>query len=223
MTPRNRFLHAALAALALSLAAPALASQPYTKADTYKNPAIKAGGQVSLLNLAGRITVVPAADGVLSIDSSIVAAGSSDQDAQALAGKIKLEITANGNEVTAVAHYPLDEYTHYFYSRGNTVFGMSNTSTNYEGERVQISDGTFGSGANLHVDFTVHVPKGVSLEVDNKVGVIEANGVTAPLSLKSGSGDIKGDGNSGQLEAHTGSGDIILSNHDGALDRKSVV
>ncbi len=219
MTPRIRFLPAALAALALCLSGQVLAeSKPYTKADTYKNPAIKTGGAVSLLNLVGKITVLPASDGVFSIDSNIVAAGTSDQDAQALADKIKLEITANGNEVTAVAHYPLDDYTRYFYSRGNTVFGMSSTSTTYEGERVTISDGTFGSGANLHVDFTVHLPKGVSLEVDNKVGVIESKGVNAPLSLKSGAGDITGDGNTGKLEANTGSGDITLSNHDGELD-----
>ena len=218
MTPRTRPLHAALAALAFLIAGPALAAgQPYTKADTYKNPAIKSGGEVSLRNLAGKVSLVPADDGVLSIDSSIVATGSSDQDSQTLAGKIKIEITASGNSVEAVAHYPLDEYTRYFYPRGN-VFGMSTTNTDYEGERVTISDGTFGSGANVHVDFVVHVPKGVKVAVDNKVGRIDANKVNAPLTLKSGSGDIKGAGNSNSLEAHTGSGDITLSDHEGALD-----
>jgi DUF4097 and DUF4098 domain-containing protein YvlB len=219
MMTRLRLPHAALAALALVMAGPALAaSQSYTKADTYKNPAIKAGGTVSLTNMLGHVTVVPADDGVFSIDSKIVAGADSDQDAQALAAKVKLEITASGNSVTAVAHYPVDEYTSYYYPRGTVVFGMSTTSTEYEGERVRISDGNFGSGINLHTDFTVHVPKGVSLTVDNKVGLIEANKVNAALKLLTGSGDIKGGDNSGNLEAHTGSGDITLGNHSGDLD-----
>ena len=91
MTVQIRFLQGALAALALSASIPALAAQPYTKADTYKNPAIKAGGQVNLMNLAGHVSVVPAEDGVLAIDSKIVAGADSDQAAQALAGKIKLD------------------------------------------------------------------------------------------------------------------------------------
>jgi len=222
MIIRTRFPHAALAAAALLLAGPALAAPSFTKADTYKNPAIKAGGTVSLLNLAGHVSVVPADDGVLSIDSKIVAGGESDQEAQALAGKVKLEITASGGSVTAVAHYPLDEYSNYYYPHGDFVgIGWSNTNTEYEGERVKISDGTFGRGVNLHVDFTVHVPKGVKLAVDNKVGLIEANKVNAPLVLKTGSGDIKGGDNSGSLEAHTGSGDVILGNHNGDLDAET--
>ena len=218
MTVQIRFLQGALAALALSASIPALAAQPYTKADTYKNPAIKAGGQVNLMNLAGHVSVVPAEDGVLAIDSKIVAGADSDQAAQALAGKIKLEITADGNSVNAVAHYPLDEYTTYFYPRGSVIFGMSSTFTEYEGERVRVSDGNFGSGVNLHVDFVVHLPKGVKAMVDDKVGMIEANRVNGALLLKSGSGDIKGGDNSGALEAHTGSGDITLGNHEGDLD-----
>ena len=222
MMTRLRFPHAALGAIALLMAGPALASaQSYTKADTYKNPAIKAGGTVSLMNMLGHVTVVPADDGVLSIDSKIVAGAESDQAAQALAAKVKLEISASDNSVTAVAHYPVDEYTSYYYPRGTVVFGMSTTSTEYEGERVRISDGNFGSGINLHTDFTVHVPKGVSVTVDNKVGVIEANKVNGSLALKSGSGDIKGGDNSGSLEAHTGSGDITIGSHNGNLDAET--
>jgi len=219
MTAQHRFLQGALAALALGLAVPALAAQSYTKSDTYRNPAIKAGGSVDLTNLVGHVSVVPADDGVLAIDSHIVAAADSDQAAQALAGKIKIDITASGNSVTAIAHYPLDDYDHYYYVQGaGFVIGWSNTNTEYEGRRVEISNGSFGSGANVHVDFVVHLPKGVNAAVDDKVGMIEANKVNAPLSLKSGSGDIKAADNSGMLEAHTGSGDIELNDHQGDLD-----
>jgi len=219
MSVKTRFLQGAIVALVFSVSVPALAAQSYTKADTYKNPAIKAGGTVSLLNLVGHVSVVPATDGVLAIDSKIVAAADSDADSQALAGKIKLEIKPEGNDVSVVAHYPLDDYTNYYYPQENSfVIGWSNTHTTYEGERVEISNGSFGRGANLHVDFIVHLPKGVKADVDNKVGMIEANGVNGALALKSGSGDIKGEDNTGELAAHTGSGDITLSNHDGNLD-----
>ena len=219
MSIQTRTLSAALAAVALAVATPALAAQSYSKSDSYKNPAFKAGSTVRLLNMLGHVSVVPASDGVLTVDSKIVAAGENQQDAEALAGKIKLEIKPDGNDVSVTAHYPLDDYTTYYYAQGeNFVIGWSNTSTTYEGERVRINNGGFGSGANVHVDFVVHLPKGAKADIDNKVGMIEANGVNGALALKSGSGDIKGDDNVGVLEAHTGSGDITLASHDGNLD-----
>lgn len=215
-------LLACLAALAALAAGPALAAPHVEKNDTYKNPAIKAGGNLDLTNLVGHVSVVAATDGVLAVDSKVVAAAGSDADAQALAGKIHIETQVSGNNVQMFAHYPLDESTDYYYHReGNLVIGSSRSSTMYEGERVVITDGTFGTGLNLHVDFVVHVPKGVHVSVDNKVGMIEATGVDAPLTLKSGSGDIKADKGSDRLEADTGSGDITVSDQAGAVDLES--
>src|SRR5579871_3268567 len=88
------------AALALVLTGSAFAATPYEKTDSYKNPAIKAGGSLELTNLLGKVTVVPAGDGVLSVDSKVVAAGNNDQEAQTLAGKIKLDIQASGDHVS---------------------------------------------------------------------------------------------------------------------------
>src|SRR5579863_641155 len=223
MTSRTfRLISLAGAALALLAAGSAFAAPNFTKADTYKYPAIKAGGSLDLTNLVGHVTVVAAADGVLAVDSSIVAAAASDAEAQALAGKLHLDVETHGNSVSILAQYPLDYYTEYFYrSSGGFNIGFDNTTTTYEGTRVRITSGTFGAGANLHADFTVHVPKGVKVKVDNKVGLIEANGVDAPLELDSGSGDIKGGKNSGSLAADTGSGDITLDGHDGALELNS--
>jgi DUF4097 and DUF4098 domain-containing protein YvlB len=217
-----RFATLAAAALALLAGGPAFAAPSFTKNDSAKYPAIRAGGSLDLTNLAGHVTLVSAADGVLAVDSSIVAAADSDADAQALAAKLHLDVQTHGNNVSIVAQYPLDEYTEYFYRTGEGFnIGINNTTTTYEGTRVRISSGSFGAGANLHADFTVHVPKGVKVKVDNKVGLIEANGVDAPLELDSGSGDIKGGKNSGGLEADTGSGDITLNGHDGSLELNS--
>lgn len=209
-----------LAFLALSLAIPAEAAPSYTKPDTYKNPTIKGGGGVELTNMLGQVSVVPAADGVLAVDSRIVAAADSDAAAQALADKIRIETKVSGNHVTMLVHYPLDEYDRYFYRRGEGFnVGFDTTTTTYEGERVRISSGTFGEGVNLHVDFTVHLPQGVALKVDNKVGLIDAEGLAkSPLEFDSGSGDIKGSQLSGGLKADTGSGDITLDGEDGTLE-----
>jgi len=211
-----------LTALAALAATPAFAAPDYQKNDTYKNPAIKAGGSLELTNLVGHVSVVAASDGVLTVDSKIVAAAGSDADAQALANKLKIETKADGNVVEMMARYPLDEYTEYYYhDHGFDGFGMNTTTTNYDGERVKISSGTFGSGANLHVDFVVHVPKGVHVTVDNKVGLIESNGVDAPQTLKSSSGDIKSQHGSDSLEAHTGSGDVTVNGQAGSIDVES--
>lgn len=207
-----------LALVAGLAAGPVAAAQSYIKSDTYKNPAIKAGGSLDLTNLVGHVTVVAASDSVLAVDSHVVAAAGSDQDAQALAAKVNIEAKVDGNQVTLFAHYPLDDYKTYYYQGGSGfVFGMSETSTEYEDTRVHITNGTFGSGANLHVDFTVHVPKGVTVSVENKVGKIDASGVDAPLKLKSGSGDIQAKDGSGGLTAETGSGDVTVDTQSGAV------
>jgi DUF4097 and DUF4098 domain-containing protein YvlB len=214
-----------LAALAALTTSPAFAAQNAEKADTYKNPAIKAGGSLDLTNMVGHVNVVPATDGVLTVESKIEAAAGSDADAQALAAKIKIETNVSGNAVTMKVDYPLDQYDEYFYNdkrgQGFINIGSSNTSTSYDGERVRINSGTFGSGVNLHVDFVVHVPKGVHVSVDNKVGMIEAEGVDAPLTLESSSGDIKSAKGSDSLTANTGSGDVTVEDHTGAISMNS--
>lgn len=221
MTIRTATLFS-LAAVAALAAGPALAAPDFQKNDTYKNPAIKAGGSLELTNLVGHISVVAASDGVLAVDSKIVAAAGSDADAQALAAKLQIETKVDGNDVQMMAKYPLDDYTEYYYhQQGFEGFGMNSTSTSYDGERVRISSGTFGHGANLHVDFVLHVPKGVHVTVDNKVGLIESDGVSAPQTLKSASGDIKSQHGSDSLEAHTGSGDVSVDGQAGSVDVES--
>lgn len=207
-----------LALVAGLAAGPVAAAQSYTKSDTYKNAAIKAGGSLELTNLVGHVTVVGASDGVLAVDSHVVAAAGSDQDAQALAAKINIETKVDGNRVTMFVHYPLDDYKTYYYERGDGfVIGMSESSTTYEDTRVHITSGTFGSGANLHVDLTVHAPKGMTVSVENKVGKIDASGVASALNLKSGSGDIQAKDGSGNLSAETGSGDVSVDTQSGAV------
>jgi DUF4097 and DUF4098 domain-containing protein YvlB len=214
------FLAAAVALyLGLSCTAWAAANQ-FQKTDTYRNPAIKAGGSLSLTNLLGQVSLEPATDGVLQIDSTIVTVGASDQEAQTLAGKIRVEVSASGNAVTAVAHYPVDEYDEYYYPAEHNIFGITinNDSVRYEGARVHVSTGTFGSGINVHVDFVVHVPKGVRVAVDHKVGKITAHDLVAPLSVKTSSADLKTDNDTGDLDVDTGSGDLDISNQSGDLD-----
>jgi len=212
MSPRIPAL-ICLAALTALAAGPVAAAQSFEKNDSYKNPAIKAGGSLTLTNMLGHVSVVAATDGVLTVDSKVVTAAGSDADAQALAAKIKFETTSTdgGKGVEMMTKYPLDESTDYYYHGYGFNFGMSTTSTSYDGERVHISNGSFGSGLNLHVDFVVHVPKGVNVTVDNKVGMIEANGVDAPLSLKSSSGDMKADKGANSITADTGSGDVTVT------------
>ncbi|HSN16777.1 MAG TPA: DUF4097 family beta strand repeat-containing protein [Gammaproteobacteria bacterium] len=206
-------------ALMAGLAAgPVAAAQSFTKSATYRNPAIKAGGSLDLTNLVGHVTVVAAGDGVLAVDSHVVAAAGSDQGAQALAGKINIETKVSGNQVTMFVHYPLDDYTTYYYAHGSGfVIGMGETSTSYEDTRVHITNGTFGSGANLHVDLTVHAPKGLTVNIENKVGKIDASGVDSSLALKSASGDIQAKDGSGSLSAETGSGDVTVDTQSGAV------
>jgi hypothetical protein len=100
-----------LAALAALATGPASATETFHKKDSYKNPAIKAGGSLDLTNMLGHVSVVAANDGVLTVDSDIVAAAANAQDAQALAGKINLEAKASGNTLVLVTHYPLDDIT----------------------------------------------------------------------------------------------------------------
>ncbi|HEV2213593.1 MAG TPA: DUF4097 family beta strand repeat-containing protein, partial [Gammaproteobacteria bacterium] len=150
-----------------------------------------------------------------------VAVAASDQEAQQLIGKARLNVSGSGQSVTAEVEYPLDEYDDYYYPPEHSYgFGLSlnNDTVSYMGRRVHVSTGSLGSGINLHVDLLVKLPKGVKLTLDHKVGKVTGSGLASALDIHTSSADVRIEKHSGDISADTGSGDLEFSDTTGALD-----
>ncbi|MEU4626722.1 DUF4097 family beta strand repeat-containing protein [Actinoplanes sp. NPDC023801] len=66
-------------------------------------------------------------------------------------------------------------------------------------------------GSECTVDFVVHVPDGVAVEVITEGGTVQASGLTGPVRLTSAAGDVKADDLSGDVVLRSEAGSITGS------------
>lgn len=208
------------AASAAALCMSALVSP--TSGDSTKTLRIEipgASGRIAIENLAGTMTVVP------SSGSSLVAIATVHAEDDALAGEMKFEkVSGDAGATTYRVRYPLDRHTTFRYpgSRSSggggfweSLFGGSNTSTEYDDHRVKISS---SSGTLLYADVEVQIPRGViDAKLRNVVGRIDAKDVEGKLVFDSGSGDMALDRVKGEITADTGSGDVKAAHLEGSF------
>jgi len=165
----------------------------------------------------------------LQVHASVVAGGSDQAAARALADSIRLDVSHDGNHVLVHVHYPVDAHDTYRYipthgaqrhQQGFSFLGMhfgsGSSSFDYQGHRVRVYRGK-DKGVPLHVDLAVNLPAGLHASIDNRVGRMHANDVQGDLSLKTASGDIDAHAVTGTLDMHSGSGDMAVDNVKGTL------
>lgn len=177
------------------------------------------GMVVDLENLAGRVTLRGGSGKVL-VEGTIHAEASNDNSARALASKLTLDISEQGNRLVVRALYPVGEHKTYSYpgssSSSSSPWGGS-SSTRYQGQKVKVTSKS-NTGVTLYADFVIQLPAGVGAKVRNVVGDINAADVEGSLWADTGSGKIRATGGRGSIEADTGSGDVEIRDHQGAID-----
>ena len=186
----------------LAQATPAAAA-PATKT---VEQTIPASGLVKVANLAGRVILMPAANGPVKVVAVVNAEGDTPQETQDLMAAMRWVQERDGTWNLA---YPVDRYDAFVYPSGLRYFG-NNTSTKFRGERVRVYGSPRRNAPVLYADLTITVPKGANLKVVEAVGGIAGSAITADLSLDTGSGSVKLDGASGRIVVDTGSGDVEL-------------
>ncbi len=190
---------------------------------------IPADGHFAIENLAGRMRVTS------GTGNTVVAVATVHAEDEALAATLNFEkVTGKAGVPTWRMSYPLDKHTSYKYpDRGDDKngektqdahhwfhewlsgwFGGSNTTTEYAGRRVKISN---TSGVLLFADIEIQIPRReVEGTFRNIVGGIHGEGVSGKLSFDVASGNIALEDLSGKIAADSGSGDIMAMSIEGS-------
>lgn len=175
------------------------------------------GRSVTLGNLAGEITLSPSKSDNIEITATVVAGGKNAEDNLDL---IAFEDSVRGNQLKLLTLYPVDDHDRFIYK--SSGWGNSQSSFRYQGERVKVGSGRgLRGGIELHVDYDIQLPEGVTFSLTNGVGQITAVGVDGDIALKSRSGAVSTNATSGIFTLDTGSGAITGVKHSGDLSADS--
>ena len=206
-----------LSVLALALPTPQVSAET-TRTIRLELPA----GDADLFaveNLAGTMRVAPGTGPVLVAIATIHA----ENDDLATTMKFERVISEKGVPTLRV-RYPLDQESTIRYPGRGTggkgilegFFGGSNTRTEYDGDRVKISD---SQGVLLYADVEVQVPRHRLADATfrNHVGPLEGHDVEGRIVFDTASGDVSLARVRGEIKADTGSGDVQASDLEGAF------
>jgi len=165
------------------------------------------GGTFSLQNLAGSMTVVPAAGAVVRVKATVHA-----ESEDLVAGLSFSKTTGRDGEPLLRLEYPVDRVDRFHYPpRGE---GQDN-GVEYAGRKVRIS-GT--EGVLVYADLVVEVPNGVKKgRLESRAGAIDAERLDGVIRLDTGSGPIRLSHSRGDLVAATGAGDVTARGIQGTF------
>ncbi len=175
------------------------------------------GRTVFLGNLAGEVTVSPSRGDKIEITATVVAGGDDARDNLDL---ISFEDEVKGKRLELRTVYPTDKYDTYLYDRRG--FGNSRSSFRYQGEKVSVGSGRrMSKGLELHVDYDIKLPAGVTFTMTNGLGEMTAEGIDGDVTLKNKSGPVTSFNTSGDITLDTGSGAIKGTQHRGDFSADS--
>jgi hypothetical protein len=193
--------------LLVAMAASALA------ADIEKTVTL-AGDEIELLNLIGKVEVVPAADGQFT---AVVHVRGRDAEP----GLVEI-VTENGRAGRILIQFPVDKHREYVYPElGNSRTTVTLNDENGHGgwfekmvqglggKRIEVRGK--GKGLEVWADVVLSVPRDHAARVELKVGAIEVARVKADLVLDTASGAIDVAEHQGGLVCDTGSGSVKIA------------
>lgn len=177
-----------------------------------------AGQAVRLANLAGRVELVPAPAGPVTVEVTVHARGEDAAETGRLLGALRWVKARDGKGRDELAlSYPVDRYRGFCYPRTHdeihvpaflSFLDSSLRATTYLGETTRVYSRERSGVPILYADVRIGVPAGVELGVRNLVGLISGGDLLASLELGTGSGDVRVASVTGRLTADSGSGDL---------------
>ena len=173
------------------------------------------GTIVDLENLAGSITIEGISGGQVEIVATVNAESGRRADAETLLGLLTVELDERARRIEVRADYPVERFTRYRYPNRGQRRGTFNSQTRYQDERVTVTSRDDDDAVTLWVDFTLRVPPGVSVDVENEHGDVAAAGLQGDLRADTAAGNVSVVGGRGRVEADTGSGTVIVSDYTG--------
>ncbi|HEY8019579.1 MAG TPA: DUF4097 family beta strand repeat-containing protein [Thermoanaerobaculia bacterium] len=207
-------------ALAAGLAAGASGAHAAEVATRTFHDSFPAGQPVRLANLVGRVDLVPAPAGPMTVDVTVHARGGDGAETSRLLAALRWIKARDrqGREELALS-YPVGDYRGFCYprpERGEHVpaflsfMDSSQSSTTYLGERVRVYSRERSGVPILYADVKIGFPAGAALGLSNRVGLVSGGDLLGNLELGLGSSDVRIASLSGRLAADSGSGDLDL-------------
>jgi hypothetical protein len=198
-----------------------MAATPEVLAETTRTVRVElsadALSRFAVENLAGAMRVAPASG------KSVVAVATIHAESDELANAVIFEqVPGKAGVPTLRVRYPLDRVDVIRYpGRGKSsgllesMFGGNNTSTDYDGHRVKLSD---THGVVLYADVEVQVPRHLDDAVfRNLVGSLDGKDLEGTIKFDTSSGDITIASVKGAIKTDTGSGDVKATDGSGSL------
>jgi hypothetical protein len=149
---------------------------------------ITPGATVTVHNIDGAIAIVPSADQKLSVDAMIV---------NAAPNAVEVKQTMNGNDILFC-----------------TVIGAQGDSCDSQDQSHKTHFSPFSFFSRMHpitVRYTLHVPSGVTVDVETVNGKIAAQNIGGNVKASTVNGDILVSTTKGTVNAETVNGSIIAS------------
>jgi hypothetical protein len=181
-----------------------------------------AGGRLQVANLAGVVQIESAIGPQVRVLATVYGGGQDDAEAQSLADAIELTLEQEDELVRVVVRYPTERGTSFHYPHMTGVFSFLahdflRTRLEYQGDEVTIVSRRSGGALSVWVDLVVQVPAGITVEIENAAGSVEADDLDSDLVVEAHSGDVRVTGGDGGARLATGSGDITVEDRAAAV------
>jgi hypothetical protein len=136
------------------------------------------------------------------------------------------DVATVGKQVRVHVDYPVDRYDTFvfrppgsqarndyddFCFLGDYLCIQGQPTFPYQGKRVRVVQASHRAAAPLYVDVVVHLPARATASFENEAGLLEADGLTGDISLRTRGGDIHVSDQSGTLSATSHGGDVRMT------------
>jgi DUF4097 and DUF4098 domain-containing protein YvlB len=173
--------------------------------------------EVRLENLAGKVSIGRSKDRQVTVAAVVHATAEDAAKAKALLDLLRVEFQAESGVLDVRAHYPLDRHQVYRYPPIDPN-GNSTSQSTYDGHRIKVTTKNEPDAVELYVDFTLSLPAGVAVTVDQYAGTFAVSGIEGDVHLENGWGDVSVTDSRGSLVTDTGSGKVRVTGQRGEVE-----
>ncbi len=172
------------------------------------------GNRIAIYNIAGRVTVGPAAGSAVTVE--VTRAGAHGRQLRVDTGDIEGFATLRVIYPAGDIQYQENNWNGQtqLQVRSDGTFGQGGDWRERDrGERVRVS--SRGGGVDAHADLRIGVPAGKNVSVYLGVGALTASNVQGDLRLDASAANISVERLKGSIDLDTGSGDITAAGMEG--------
>ncbi|MFC1614686.1 DUF4097 domain-containing protein [Gemmatimonadota bacterium] len=204
------------------------AGQPYQ--DEYTEEfEFAPGGQFTLMNVTGTISIIGTDEDRISIKAVKVATkAESREQAEGMLNRVRIEVNKTEKSVKVTTKYPKREGSISFddekYSVPRSFMGKISKAWDILMEVVSGATELdfIGRGIPVKVNYEIKVPRRTSLEVNNVDGKIDISEIERNVEVQQVNGDLSLGRLEGDIEANVVNGSVWLKEINGSIEARCI-